>query len=162
MFHKNKKIIGVIGQGRSCSKKILSMAEEVGKEIAKREAIVICGGLKGVMEAVCKGAKRENGLTIGVIPGTQKESANKFVDIPIVTGFGEARNSVIVRTADALIAIGGRYGTLSEIAFALAFGKPVVGLHTWENIEGIVYKDQPCHAVETAFNLIKRGKKNES
>ncbi len=155
MFHKNKKIIGVIGQGRSCSTKILSLAEEVGKEIAKREAIVICGGLKGVMEAVCKGAKQENGLTIGVIPGTQKESANKFVDIPIVTGLGEARNSVIVRTADILIAIGGRYGTLSEIAFALAFGKPVIGIHTWENIEGIIYKNHPCDAVETAFELLK-------
>ena len=155
MRESKQKIIGVIGQGRGCSKEILSLAEEVGKEIAKREAIVICGGLKGVMEAVCKGAKQENGLTIGVIPGSQKESANKFVEIPIVTGLGEARNSVIVRTADVLIAIGGRYGTLSEIAFALAFGKPVVGLHTWENIEGIVYEDQPCQAVETAFNLIK-------
>ena len=155
MRESKQKIIGVIGQGRSCSKKILSLAEEVGKEIAKREAIVICGGLKGVMEAVCKGAKQENGLTIGVIPGTQKESANKFVDIPIVTGLGEARNSVIVRTADVLIAIGGRYGTLSEIAFALAFGKPVVGIHTWENIEGIIYKNHPCDAVETAFDLLK-------
>lgn len=154
MFHKNNKIIGVIGQGGSCSKKILSLAEDVGKEIAKRDAVVICGGLKGVMEATCRGAKLENGLTIGVIPGTKKSDANQYVDIPIVTGLGEARNSVIVRTADVLIAIGGRYGTLSEIAFALAFGKQVVGLHTWKNIDGIIYKDQPCNAVETAFNLL--------
>lgn len=153
---QNKRIIGVIGQGGSCTQKILFLAEEVGKGIARRGGIVICGGLKGVMEAACKGAKLENGLTIGVIPGTQKSDANKFVDLPIVTGLGEARNSVIVRTADVVIAVGGKYGTLSEISFALAFGKPVIGLNTWENIKGIIYMDTPFSAVEKAFNLFKK------
>ncbi|MBC8182331.1 TIGR00725 family protein [candidate division KSB1 bacterium] len=155
MEFKKKNIIAVIGQGSNCSQKILALAEEVGKEIAKRDGIVICGGLKGVMEAVCRGAKQENGLTIGVIPGTQKSDANKFVDIPIVTGIGEARNSIIVRTADAVIAVGGKYGTLSEISFSLAFNKPVIGLNTWENIEGIIYRDSPVEAVEEAFNKKK-------
>ena len=153
---QNKRIIAVIGQGRGCTQEILSLAEQVGKEIAKRGGIVICGGLQGVMEAVCKGAKFENGLTIGVIPGTQKSDANKFVDLPIVTGLGEARNSVIVRTADIVIAVGGKYGTLSEISFALAFGKPVIGLNSWENIKGIIYRDTPFDAVEAAFNFFKK------
>jgi len=89
-----------------------------------------------------------------VLPTTQKTDANEFVDIPIVTGFGEARNINIVRTADALIAVGGKYGTLSEIAFALSFGKPIVGLHTWQNFEPIFYASQPDEAVEAAFKLL--------
>ena len=155
MEFKKKNIIGVIGQGSNCSKKLLSLAEEVGKEIAKKDGIVICGGLKGVMEAVCRGAKLENGMAIGVIPGTQKSDANEFIDIPIVTGLGEARNSIIIRTADVVIAVGGKYGTLSEISFSLAFNKPVIGLNTWENIEGIIYQDNPVGAVEKAFSLLK-------
>jgi len=155
MKQNKSLIIGVIGQGRGCSKKLLKLAEDVGREIAKKKATLICGGLKGVMEAACRGAKQEHGLTIGILPGTQKSDANKYVDIPIATGLGEARNSVIVRTADVLIAIGGRYGTLSEIAFALAFGKSVVGLKTWENIKGITYVESPDEAVKAAFSLLK-------
>ncbi|MCU0645959.1 MAG: TIGR00725 family protein [bacterium] len=132
-----------------------SKREEVGYQIAQRKAILICGGLGGVMEAACRGAKQEGGTTIGVLPGIDKFSANKFVDIPIVTGIGEARNSIIVRTADALIAIGGKYGTLSEIAFALAFGKPIVGLQTWQGINGIIQSASPAEAVETVFLLIE-------
>jgi len=149
-----KKIIGVIGQGNGCPQTILAYAEEVGKEIAKRNGIVICGGLKGVMEAVCQGAKEEGGTTIGVIPGTYKSDANEFIDIPIVTGLGEARNSIIIRTADAIIAVGGKYGTLSEIAYSLSFGKPIIGLNTWKNIEGIIYRDSPVETVDEAFNRI--------
>jgi len=151
---KMKKIIAVIGQGSGCPQTILAYAEEVGKEIAKKNGIVICGGLKGVMEAVCRGAKQEGGMTIGVIPGAEKSDANKFVDFPIVTGLGEARNSIIIRTADTVIAVGGKYGTLSEISFSLAFGKPVIGLNTWKNIEGIIYRDSPAEAVEEAFSHI--------
>ncbi|OQX96341.1 TIGR00725 family protein [candidate division KSB1 bacterium 4572_119] len=152
---KKSYIIGVIGQGSYCPAKLLSLAEEVGREIAKRKAILICGGLKGVMEAACRGAKSEQGLTIGILPGTQKSNANRFVDIPIATGLGEARNSIIVRTADVLIAVGGKYGTLSEISFALAFGKPVVGLNTWENIKGIWYEQTPKKAVERMFKFLE-------
>jgi uncharacterized protein (TIGR00725 family) len=155
MKSNRTKIIGVIGQGRDCSEELLKAAEEVGYQIAQRKAILICGGLGGVMEAACRGAKKEGGTTIGVLPGTNKADANRFVDIPIVTGIGEARNSIIVRTADALIAIGGKYGTLSEIAFALAFGKPIVGLHTWQGIDGIIQSASPAEAVETIFQLIE-------
>ena len=151
---KNSKIIGVIGQGRDCSPKLLKDAEEVGYQIAHRNAVLICGGLGGVMEAACRGAKKAGGTTIGVIPTTQKSDANAFVDIPIVTGFGEARNIIIVRSADALIAVGGRYGTLSEIAFALSYGKPIVGLHTWQNMDEIIYVENPGQAVETVFKFL--------
>ncbi len=154
MSLKNSKIIGVIGQGRDCSPELLKAAEEVGYHIAQRNAILICGGLGGVMEAACRGAKKGGGTTIGVIPTTQKSDANEFVDIPIVTGFGEARNIIIVRTADALIAVGGRYGTLSEIAFALAFGKPIMGLHTWQNLGQIIHVEGPEQAIETVFKFI--------
>jgi uncharacterized protein (TIGR00725 family) len=151
---KNSKIIGVIGQGHDCSPELLNAAEKVGYFIAQRNAILICGGLGGVMEAACRGAKRGGGTTIGVIPTKQKSDANEFVDIPIVTGFGEARNIIIVRSADALIAVGGKYGTLSEIAFALSFGKPIVGLHTWQNLGQIIHVDSAEQAVETAFKLL--------
>jgi len=151
---KNSKIIGVIGQGRDCSPGLLTDAEEVGYQIARRNAILICGGLGGVMEAACRGAKKGGGTTIGVIPTTQKSDANDYVDIPIVTGFGEARNIVIVRSADALIAVGGRYGTLSEIAFALSFGKSIVGLHTWQNLGQIIHVENPEQAVETVYKFI--------
>ncbi|UCE05227.1 MAG: TIGR00725 family protein [bacterium] len=151
---KNSKIIGVIGQGRDCSAELLKEAEQVGYHIAQRNAILLCGGLGGVMEAACRGAKKGGGTTIGVIPTTHKSDANSFVDIPIVTGFGEARNIIIVRSADALIAVGGRYGTLSEIAFALSFSKPIVGLHTWQNLGQIIHVESPEQAVETVFKFI--------
>jgi len=151
---KNSKTIGVIGQGRDCSPELLNEAEEVGYSIAQRSAILICGGLGGVMEAACRGAKKGGGTTIGVIPTTQKSDANEYVDIPIVTGLGEARNIIIVRSADALIAVGGKYGTLSEIAFALAFGKPLVGLHTWQNLDQIIQVESAEQAVETVFKFL--------
>ncbi len=151
---KNSKIIGVIGQGRDCSPELLKNAEQVGYLIAKQNAILICGGLGGVMEAACRGAKKGGGVTIGVLPTNHKIDANEFVDIPIVTGFGEARNIIIVRSADAVIAVGGKYGTLSEIAFALAFGKPIVGLNTWHHIGDFTHVDRPEQAVEKVFTLI--------
>jgi uncharacterized protein (TIGR00725 family) len=150
---KQKKIIGVIGQGRDCSPELLQEAEEVGYLIAQQDAVLICGGLGGVMEAACRGAKQAHGLTIGVLPSFASADANPFVDIPIVTGMGEARNLIIVRTAEVLIAVGGKYGTLSEIAFALALGKPVVGLHTWDQLAGIFYVDTPTQAIQVATKL---------
>jgi uncharacterized protein (TIGR00725 family) len=131
-----QKIIGVIGSGFADGK-TLHTAETVGRIIAKRGALLVCGGLGGVMEAAARGAKTEGGTTIGILPHPEKESANPFIDIPVATGFGEGRNVIIVRTADALIAIGGEYGTLSEIAFALKMGKTVIGLDTWD-IKGVV------------------------
>jgi uncharacterized protein (TIGR00725 family) len=150
--------IAVIG-GAFCDPKTAALAEEVGREIARRGAILICGGLGGVMEAACRGAKSEGGLTIGILPGTDPNDANPYVDIPIVTGMGEARNVIVVRSAQAIIAIDGEYGTLSEIAFALKFGIPVIGLRTWElfrereRVEDIVEVETPKEAVEKAVSL---------
>lgn len=146
-------IIGVIGGG-NCTKEIYALAFDVGTEIAKTGSTLICGGLGGVMEAVCKGAKSENGLTIGVLPGLLKNDANKWVDIPIVTGMGVARNVIIVRTSDSIIAINGGYGTLSELAIASNLGVPIVGLKTWEIKElPITRVNTPKEAVELAIKL---------
>ncbi|RKZ20667.1 TIGR00725 family protein [bacterium] len=147
-------IIGVIG-GSQVSSEIYRLAYEVGREIGKRGHILVNGGLSGVMEASAKGAKEEGGLVVGILPGHSKESANPWVDIPVVTGMGEARNVIIVRTSDVLIAIDGRYGTLSEIAFALVFGKPVIGLRTWECDFPIIRVETPGQAVEEAEKFLK-------
>ncbi|MDO8672191.1 MAG: TIGR00725 family protein, partial [Dehalococcoidia bacterium] len=122
--------IGVIGDG-DCSPAVAEVAAEVGRLLAGRGAAVVCGGLGGVMEAACRGAKSAGGLTIGILPSDNRRHANRYVDIPIVTGLGEARNVLVVKSAQAVIAIGGMYGTLSEVAIALKNGIPVVGLNTW-------------------------------
>ena len=111
---------------------------------------MVCGGLGGVMEAACRGAKGGGGTTIGILPGTDRAAANPFVDFAIPTGLGEARNALVVRAADALIAVGGAYGTLSEIAFALKAGKPVAGLGTWD-VDGLTVADSPEAAVESVL-----------
>jgi uncharacterized protein (TIGR00725 family) len=108
-----------------------TVAFEVGKEIARRGHVLVCGGRGGAMRAACRGARDAGGATIGILPGEDRAEANEFVDFAIVTGLGSARNAIIARTADAMIAVGGRYGTLSEIALALVWGKPVAGLGTW-------------------------------
>jgi uncharacterized protein (TIGR00725 family) len=148
-----KQIIGVIGAGKDDAA-LTGIAEEVGRLIAARGALLVCGGLGGVMEAAARGAKAAGGTTIGILPQATKEMANQYIDVPVATGFGEGRNVVIIRTADALIAIGGEYGTLSELAFALKMGKPVVGVNTW-NIKGIIKADTPEAAVNSAFGLLK-------
>jgi uncharacterized protein (TIGR00725 family) len=123
--------IAVIGAGQ-CNARAVALAEEVGRRLAQAGVTVVCGGLSGVMEAACRGAKSAGGLTIGILPGTSRGDANRWVDIAIPTGLGEARNIIVVRTAQAVIAVGGEFGTLSEIAFALKFGIPVIGLNTWQ------------------------------
>ncbi len=123
-------IIGVIGAS-NCTAGIGKQAEELGRGIASAGALLVCGGLGGVMEYACKGAKSAGGTTIGIIPSMDRNDANPYVDIPIVTGLSIARNIIIIHTADVLIAISGGYGTLSEIAFALNLQKPVVALQTW-------------------------------
>jgi uncharacterized protein (TIGR00725 family) len=127
-----------------------AVAEEVGRLLAGRGAVVVCGGLGGVMEAACKGARSEGGTAVGILPGLDRGAANPYVSVAIATGLGEARNPLVVRAADALIAVGGEYGTLSEIALALKAGKPVVGLGTWE-IDGVERADGPHSAVEAAL-----------
>jgi uncharacterized protein (TIGR00725 family) len=118
--------------------------------VAGRDAVLVCGGLGGVMEAACRGARRRGGTTVGILPGLDRTAANEYVDVAVATGLGEARNALVVRAADALIAVGGAYGTLSEIAFALKVGKRVIGLGTWE-IEGIERADGAETAVAAAL-----------
>ena len=147
------KIIAVIGAGH-CSDEIKTLAEQVGENIALHGGILICGGLFGVMEAACRGAKKQGGTTIGILPGCHKSDANRYVDIPIVTGIGDARNVIIIRTADGVIAIDGEYGTLSEIAFCLKFNKPVVGLKTWGVDPKVVPAENAKEAVDKVFEMI--------
>jgi uncharacterized protein (TIGR00725 family) len=120
--------VAVVG-GSECSPAEADAAEAVGRRLAEAGAVVLCGGLTGVMEAVARGVRAGGGLTIGILPGNDPAEANQFIDVPLATGMGEMRNALIVRAAGAVIAIGGSYGTLSEIALALRIGKPVVGLH---------------------------------
>lgn len=148
-----KKIIGVIG-GRRVDKTLLNEAEKVGRLVAQKEIVLVCGGLSGVMEAVAKGARSEGGITVGILPQEHKRDANEYIDIPIVTGLGIGRNVIIARTADVLISIGGEYGTLSEIAFALQMGKPVIGIRTWD-IKGVIKADNAEDAVDRALALLK-------
>ena len=142
-----RKYIGVIG-GAKCSRSVRKLAEVVGRGIAKSGAVLVCGGKGGVMTAACCGAKAAGGLTVGILPGRDRRGANKYVDVAIATGINEARNLAIIRTADALVAVGGSYGTLSEIGFALKAGKRVVGLKTWD-IKGMV----PAATAEEAVRL---------
>ncbi len=124
-------VIGVIGENDP-TPALAALAEAVGAEIAAAGAVLVCGGLGGAMEAACRGAQSRGGVTIGILPGTHHQDANRFVTYPIPTGLGHARNLVVARSAHALIAIGGKYGTLSEIAFAKIEGIPVIGLRSWE------------------------------
>jgi uncharacterized protein (TIGR00725 family) len=112
--------------------------------------VVVCGGLGGVMEAACRGAREAGGLTVGILPGADRAAANPFVEVAIPSGLGEARNALVVRAADALIAVGGGYGSLSEIALALKAGKRVVGLDSWD-IEGVIPAGDPGAAVAAVF-----------
>jgi uncharacterized protein (TIGR00725 family) len=149
-----RMLIGVIGASH-CGPETGKLAQAVGKEIGKKGAVLICGGLGGVMEFASKGAKEAGGLTIGILPGTSREEANGYIDIPIVTGLGHARNVLIAHSSESLIAISGEHGTLSEIAIGLKLKKAVVGLNTW-NIEGIIPVETPIEAVEKAIELSGR------
>ena len=149
--------ISVIGAANS-DQETARLAEEVGKLIAEKGAVLVCGGLGGVMTAVSKGAREAGGVTVGILPGTDRTEANPHLTIALATGLGYARNALVVQAGDAVIAVGGEFGTLSEIGFALQFGKPVIGLNTWElNRKGlkdsIVAVKSPKEAVEKAFQL---------
>ena len=153
-----KRFIAVIG-GNQCSPQEARLAEEVGCELARRGAILVCGGLGGVMEAACRGASSEGGITIGILPGDSRQAANPYVQIPIVTGLGYARNLAVVKSAQAVIAIDGSYGTLSEISHALQSGIPVIGLNTWslsingEQDKSIIPAQNAVEAVNKALSL---------
>jgi uncharacterized protein (TIGR00725 family) len=151
--------VAVIGSGNAPDA-VVAVAEKVGSGLASAGATVICGGLGGVMAAACRGAKSEGGLTVGILPGDDPHEANPWVDVAIPSGLGEARNSLVVRSAAAIIAVGGEYGTLSEIALALRSRIPVIGIGTWSLIrpdgeidEGIIRMDEPNEAVKEAVRL---------
>ena len=152
---KQKLLIAVIG-GHQCNAKMECIAYKIGKKIAKVGAILVCGGLSGVMKAVSKGTKEAGGTTIGILPGENKKDANAYVDIAIPTGLGLARNTLVVRTADIIIALPGKYGTLSEIAFALILKKKVINLSNWD-IPGTI----KVRTSEEAIKYIKKETKNK-
>lgn len=145
-----KKVISVIG-GKECTKEVEEIAQNLGKNLAKVVDILICGGLTGVMESVCKGFKMGNGLTIGIIPGYDKKEANPYVDIVIPSGLGLARNVLVVKSADAVIALTGEAGTLSEIAYCLQFNIPVISLNSWD-VKGVI----KVNTVDEAIGEVKR------
>ncbi len=153
--------ITVIGAS-DCSEEEARLAEELGRELARRGATLICGGLEGVMEAACRGAASQGGMTIGILPGNSRNDANPHVKIPIVTGMGYARNAIVAKSGQAVIAIGGSYGTLSEIAHALQSDIPVISLGTWSLARGgvadksIIIAQNPADAVEKALSLIRK------
>ncbi|GAH73354.1 unnamed protein product, partial [marine sediment metagenome] len=150
-----KRFIAVIG-GSECSPQEAELAEEVGRELARQGAILVCGGMGGIMAAACKGATSQGGLTIGILPGNSRQQANLHVQIPIVTDLGEARNVIVIKSAQAVIAISGSYGTLSEIAHALRAGIPVIDLNTWslskngQPDNSIILAQNPTEAVKKA------------
>jgi uncharacterized protein (TIGR00725 family) len=130
--------VAVVGAGGAdVALDVLAAAEAVGAELARRGAVVVCGGLGGVMEAACRGAQSEGGVTLGILPGADRADANAWVGVAVATGLGELRNGLVVRSADAVIAVGGEYGTLAEIALALKAGLPVAGIGSWA-IAGVV------------------------
>jgi uncharacterized protein (TIGR00725 family) len=160
-------MISVVGGDRA-SGEALALAEEVGRELAVRGCALVCGGRGGVMEAACRGARAEGGHTIGILPTADGGGMNPYVEYPIVTGLGIARNSIVVLSGSAVIAIDGSYGTLSEIAYALQYGKPVVLLASWSlSAPGpepppLIRADSPGEAVEKALAATRDGDTSSS
>ena len=146
--------IGVVGPGEA-SPEELWLAEEVGAGLASLGAVVVTGGLGGVMEAACRGARSRLGRTVGILPGEDRADANGWVEIAVATGLGELRNGLVVRASDALVAVGGGHGTLSEIALALKLGRPVVGLGTWA-VHGVDEVSTAEEAIQRIARVLAR------
>ena len=149
-----KRIVGVIG-GHSCADEVEQIAQNLGKKLAKVVDILVSGGLSGTMRAVCKGFKAAGGTTIGIIPSYNKADANQYVDIAIPTGMGLARNVIVVKSADVVVALPGAAGTLSEIAYCLQFGIPVISLNSWD-IDGVIKAKTIDEAVEKVKQLLNK------
>jgi uncharacterized protein (TIGR00725 family) len=141
--------VAVVGPGEATEREV-EVAAQVGRGLAQAGAVVVCGGLGGVMAGACRGARSAGGMTVGILPGADRRAANEWVLVAIPTGLGELRNGLIVRAADAVLAVGGGYGTLSEIALALKTGVPVVGIESW-GIEGVEAAGGPEEAVARAL-----------
>ncbi len=142
--------IAVIGAG-AAGEEGLALAAEVGAELARRGAVVVCGGRGGIMEAVARGASQAGGLSVGILPSYDWREANPHLSIVLPTGLGQARNAVVVAAAHAVIAFAGEGGTMSEVGLALKLGRPVIGLRAWGHVHGVVAVDDPITAVEAAL-----------
>jgi uncharacterized protein (TIGR00725 family) len=153
---KEQIMIAVCGAGEG-GPELMARAEAVGRAVAEAGAVLVCGGLGGVMSAAAKGAKLAGGRTVGILPGPDRNSANPWIEIAVPTDMGHARNAIIVRAADAVIAVGGEYGTLSEIALALKMGKPVISLGSWQVTRDILPAPDPAAAVKLALKKISAG-----
>jgi hypothetical protein len=149
MDTRKKLRVGVIG-GASPDSESRKIASKVGELIAEKGAILVCGGLSGIMEAAARGAKQAGGFTVGLLPGTSPEDANPYIDFPVATGLGYSRNSLVAMNADVLIAIDGQFGTLTEIAYGNIYEKKVIGIGTWD-IRGVIPAATAEEAVELAF-----------
>ncbi len=144
--------VSVVGSGEAGTEGE-RLAAEVGRALARRGCVLVCGGLAGVMAAACRGAREAGGRTVAVLPGDDPAAANPWAEVVVATGLGNARNAVVVQSGDAVIALPGGWGTLSEVALARKAGRPVVGLQAWADVEGVVPAATPEEAVEKALAL---------
>lgn len=154
MNTEKKPVIAVVGAGK-CSKKLRDMAAIVGKYVAENGGVLMCGGMGGIMEGAARGAKEAGGVTIGILPTDDKNDANEFIDYVIPSGFGEARNLLVVRSADVVVAFPGKFGTLSEMAFAMQAQKPVISVNAWKLGEDLIQIDDPLEAAKKAMKLAR-------
>lgn len=159
----NRRYVAVVGPGDPDDPSLLDAARKVGAALAREDAVVVCGGLGGVMEAACQGAKEAGGSTLGLLGGDDRRAANPYVDLAVPTGLGEARNALVVRSADVVVAVGGGWGTLSEVALAMRTGVPVVMLTGWaihdmngKRVDGVLLVDDAEEAARVA--LVEAGK----
>jgi uncharacterized protein (TIGR00725 family) len=145
--------VAVVGPG-DAEQWALQAARELGDALARGRAIVVCGGLGGVMEAACRGAAEAGGTTLGLLPGADRSAANPWVSVAVPTGLGELRNGLVVRCADVVVAVGGGFGTLSEIALALKLGRPVIGIRTWDIAAPVERIDDVSAAARRALEVV--------
>jgi uncharacterized protein (TIGR00725 family) len=150
-----RRAVAIVG-ANDASAAVCDLAYAAGLAVARRRAVLICGGRGGVMAAAARGAQSAGGLTIGILPGYDRREANPNIEIAIATGMGQARNAIVVASADSVVALEGEGGTLSEIGLALKLGRPVVGLHAWRQLEMISHADDPAAAVDLALKLAER------
>ncbi|MEW5796797.1 MAG: TIGR00725 family protein [Candidatus Zixiibacteriota bacterium] len=154
MAVERKPIIAIVGAGK-CSKKLRDKAALVARHVVKSGGVIVCGGMGGIMEGAARGAWEGGGVSIGLLPSEDRSDANKFITFAIPTGFGEARNLMVIRAADAVVAFPGKYGTLSEMAFALKIGKPLISIAAWKLGDEIIQIDDAVQAADKALELAK-------
>jgi uncharacterized protein (TIGR00725 family) len=150
-----RRVVAIVG-ANDARTAVCDLAYAAGIAVARRGAVLICGGRGGVMAAAARGAQFAGGLTVGILPGYDRHEANPNIEIAIATGMGQARNAIVVASADAVVALEGEGGTLSEIGLAMKLGRPVVGLQAWRQLDMIAHADEPVAAVDLALELAER------